>query len=431
MENCSLYYVKRHRKWWAFHDVPPKLRSILGFTRFAQNLETGDERIAKRRGAMLWLHDWSKRIEEARRGSPQKMEEESVFYRKILAQTQSEEEKQLIVDQIRDETQERIDRALAKAGYVDHRDVPEDQDIPGVTDAKRFFQLSTGMLIPTMDYVDEWLSMLTNEQKTKDMKRSTVAKFSETFPYIQDVNRKDVQRWLNKRVCEEGLTTKTLKRVLSELRSYWDYLRSLELVPEEGSPFDKLALNGRKSEDRKHFEPADVVKLLRAAEAKDDKSLVDVITLGMWTGARIESLCKLRVEDVHADFLRIEDDKTEAGRRDVPIHSKLKPTIKRLVTESRDGYVLTGLSENKYQDRSDALGKRFGRLKTALGFGPAYTFHSLRKTVTTILENAGVPENVAADIVGHEKPRITYGLYSGGTDMKTKRRAIEKLSYPL
>jgi integrase len=99
--------------------------------------------------------------------------------------------------------------------------------------------------------------------------------------------------------------------------------------------------------------------------------------------------------------------------------------------ETSDGFVLSGLSANKYGDRSDAVGKRFGRLKTDLGFGDAYVFHSIRKTVTTLLENAGVPENVAADIVGHEKPRITYGLYSGGNSLEVKRKAIEKLSYPL
>ncbi len=52
------------------------------------------------------------------------------------------------------------------------------------------------------------------------------------------------------------------------------------------------------------------------------------------------------------------------------------------------------------------------------------------KTVVMILENAGVPENVVADIVGHEKPRITYGLYSGGTSLAVKADALGKLSYP-
>ena len=57
-------------------------------------------------------------------------------------------------------------------------------------------------------------------------------------------------------------------------------------------------------------------------------------------------------------------------------------------------------------------------------------FHSIRKTVVTLLDNAGVSENVAADIVGHDKPRITYGLYSGAASLEVKRAALEKLRYP-
>ena len=88
-----------------------------------------------------------------------------------------------------------------------------------------------------------------------------------------------------------------------------------------------------------------------------------------------------------------------------------------------------GLSLNKYGDRSNAVGKRFGWLKTDQGFGKKYVFLSIRKTVVTILENAGVPENVVADIVGHEKTTMTYGLYSGGLSLAVKREALDKLAY--
>lgn len=40
-------------------------------------------------------------------------------------------------------------------------------------------------------------------------------------------------------------------------------------------------------------------------------------------------------------------------------------------------------------------------------------------------------ENVAADILGHDKPTMTYELYSGGATLETKRKAIEKLTYPI
>jgi len=102
----------------------------------------------------------------------------------------------------------------------------------------------------------------------------------------------------------------------------------------------------------------------------------------------------------------------------------------RLIDDSKDGFVLSGLSaNNKYKRRSDGIGKRFGRLKTGMGFGEKHVFHSIRKTVVTILENAGVAENIVADIVGHEKTTMTYGLYSGGLSLAVKRDALDKLVY--
>ncbi len=112
-----------------------------------------------------------------------------------------------------------------------------------------------------------------------------------------------------------------------------------------------------------------------------------------------------------------------------PIHRELAQTMARLIEGSKDGHVLSGLTVNKYGDRSNGIGKRFGKLKSAMGFGSQHVFHSIRKTVVTILENAGVPENVVADIVGHEKTTMTYGLYSGGLSLAVKREALAKLAY--
>jgi len=41
-----------------------------------------------------------------------------------------------------------------------------------------------------------------------------------------------------------------------------------------------------------------------------------------------------------------------------------------------------------------------------------------------------VSEGIAADIRGHEKKSISYGLYSAGSSMPLKAAAIEKLAYP-
>ena len=57
-------------------------------------------------------------------------------------------------------------------------------------------------------------------------------------------------------------------------------------------------------------------------------------------------------------------------------------------------------------------------------------FHSLRRTVATLLEDAGVPEGVAADILVHEKKTLSYGLYRSGSSMQRKIEAIVKVAYP-
>jgi hypothetical protein len=72
--------------------------------------------------------------------------------------------------------------------------------------------------------------------------------------------------------------------------------------------------------------------------------------------------------------------------------------------------------------------KRFGHLKTRLGYEEPHV--SIRKTVTTLLENAGVQTNVIDDLLGWKKQGMI-GRYSGGSSLAVKRKAIEKLKYPV
>ena len=152
------------------------------------------------------------------------------------------------------------------------------------------------------------------------------------------------------------------------------YLQSVEVAGEDVEPFSKLDVarqNKRAAprSARQPFEPAEVVKLLETAITQGDEQLADLIRLGMWTGCRIEELCSLKVEQVEEDHFSVTDAKTAAGWRDVPIHRDLAQTIHRLVEQSKDGHVLSGLTTNKYGDRSNGIGKRFGKLKTTMGFG--------------------------------------------------------------
>ncbi|SMF85985.1 Site-specific recombinase XerC [Tistlia consotensis] len=403
-----------------------------GKARFTQSLGTEDYREAKRR-AGYWDAKWRGEIDQARHGSSDPLERDARYFREALRHA-PEEERELILDQVDARYQSIVERGIRREGL--EADWKDDRiyDLPEFEQAERFASIAVGTALPFTEHLDDYgASLHGKEQKTIDQRKARIQKFAEDFPKVQDVTRKKVQKWVNDQAAE-GRSPKTIQGYVSDVRSYWNYLISIEAVPEESAPFDKLSLprassKGRADDRRAPYTPKDAVRVYRAALAEGDALLADLILLGMHTGARIEELCSLKVE--HAkDFIDIRDAKTGAGVRQVPIHPAVKDMLERRRKESSDGYVFSGLKANKYGDRSNTMSARFSRLKTDLGFGPSHVFHSFRNTLATMMENAGVLEGIAADTVGHKKQTMTYGLYSGGASLEVKQKALELVQYP-
>lgn len=423
------YLEKRRRRWYAVMEIPKRHQHrFCGKARFVKSLRTKNISVA-RREVYAVVDAWQRMLEpdyefgtdhfDRPRRAPR------LWARDLRdAKASGDEERVLQV----------LDQIVSTADDIAYENIDYGQPPSSDPIATRYALVAEGLIVKFSEHVDEWLSASQVTEKTKDMQRSDVERFAARFSEVEDVHHREVRRWVCELINEGGLNPKTVQRILSALRSYWRYLQNIGVADEKHEPFAKLEVARQNMRSvprpkRLPFEPADVLKLLNAAIARGEDQVADPIRLGMYTGCRIEELCALKVEDVAADHFQIVTAKTKAGVRTVPIHRDLAQTMARLVSESRDGYVLSGLTRNKYGDRSNAIGKKFGHLKTALGFGPQHVFHSIRKTVITILENAGVSENVVADIVGHDKPTITYGLYSGGVSLAVKREALEQLKY--
>ena len=300
----------------------------------------------------------------------------------------------------------------------------------------KFYQRATSDLTGTLDHLDDWLASCGGTERGKSSKRSDIRRLAREFPNTVDVAKKAVRRWCDTMLQDQGLQRTTVSRLLSACRMYWSHLRLHEIVPEGDKPFDDLNLpkrttGGNNGTKRRALTPEDVVRLHGAAQDAGYTPLVDLITLGMFTGARIGELTALRVEsvDLDAKSFEIVSSKTEAGVRTVPIHPALQDTLARLVADSRDGFVLTGFPVDKWGDKRQ-LAKRFGKLKTRLGYPKGQDFHSIRKTVITMLTRADVRTTTIQDIVGHERKGMTEGVYYEGATLEAKAEAIALLSYP-
>ena len=309
-----------------------------------------------------------------------------------------------------------------------------DRDVEQKVDQLAAEITSGDISIPLDAYLSEWLAERKHKVKPQavDDGNLAVTKFSQSFPTVGSVKTRDVKNWFKN--LEKKFSTARVRTYKNNIRQYWTYLQEMEVIDPDGvDPFKSIRLiEAKKTKGYEPFEVDDCVMLLDAAERKPDSQLADLILLVLYTGMRIEEACSLKTKDVKPDRLIITEGKTLAAEREIPIHSKFKPLLNVMIAESKDGYVISGItSKERHGKRHCAVGQRFGRMKDRLEFKKKYQcFHSFRKTVTTLLQQAGVDISVAADILGHQNPHFTWRVYSSGSSMQQKQDAIEKLEYP-
>lgn len=236
------------------------------------------------------------------------------------------------------------------------------------------------------------------------------------------------------------LTAKTKKQHIWSTSLFWKFACKYdaewrEQYKGQPSPFADHDLPVIKGESApwEAFTKEDVEKLHALALEKKDQPLADLIAVGAYTGARLEEIGRIHRDNITFKdgvpiSFHIEQAKTTAGEREVPIHPKIAGLVSSLLEGSKDGFLFEG-GHNKYGNRLDPLSKRFGRLKTAAGFDKQFVFHSIRKTTITLMHQAGADIAVMPAVVGHETGLFSLDRYSAGPSMPQKRQVIELLSF--
>ena len=164
---------------------------------------------------------------------------------------------------------------------------------------------------------------------------------------------------------------------------------------------------------------------------KDENDLFTITIIGMYTGMRIEEICRLKRSDIEADCFLVREGKTQSAPRKIPVHSIILPMVESLTDTTRDEYLVTGLKT--YRDkRSHSISKRFGTRRNQLGFDKRkYTFHSLRANFVTELDNLGIELSIIQSLIGHRQQGLVRSVYSGGPKIEKLREVINKIDYGL
>lgn len=189
----------------------------------------------------------------------------------------------------------------------------------------------------------------------------------------------------------------------------------------------------RDDEFRDPFSTGDLKSLFRGKEYLSDKHKAPyqfwVPIIGLFTGARLNEICQLYLEDIYQangvwvfDFNEDTPDKslkTKAAKRRVPLHPLLAEDLRlpqyaeslrakgqeRLFPElphKREGY---GTNASKWFAK---YRKRCGVTST----GPKKDFHSFRSTVADHLKQKLVDDNIIHETLGHALHSISLGRYA-------------------
>lgn len=169
------------------------------------------------------------------------------------------------------------------------------------------------------------------------------------------------------------------------------------------------------------------------------------VLIAMFTGARLNEVAQLRVEDVRSDgdiwyFDINETDgkslKNNASARRVPVHAKLLELDLLTFVEQRRQQRHERLFPSFTYTAQNGYGRNVGRwfnekflpalaLKT-----DSLVFHSFRHSMITILSQADVPDSMVKAIVGHEQVGVTYTSYfKSGFALDQLHREINKFIF--
>ena len=308
----------------------------------------------------------------------------------------------------------------------------------GPEEMTRFAEIVEGHQLPTLTHTKEYLDSLSVKPRTLQQREMHLDLLNKRFPTLP-VKRSQIARWVLE-MEQQNLAEATIKARIGTCRGYFEFLQRFDyLIADDANPFEnhKFTRSKKASKEniRQAFEAQNIPRLIDAVmnKRRKDPNLVAAIQIAAYTGMRREEIARLRVKDVKERegirYFDIVDAKTKAGLREVPVHTDLLTLVDALIEKSTDGYLLPNEKITKNNERGDAIGKRFKTLRDSLGFDKRYVFHSIRKTVSTLFERAAVSHNEAAEIVGHEKTGMTYGLYSAGMALRQKLKIIENLRY--
>ena len=293
--------------------------------------------------------------------------------------------------------------------------------------------------------------------------RKTVAKYkyiiedlkgqigNKNVKLITPIDANNFREYLN----NKKNTAKTVKDKLKILKAIFERSRRNRLIKENPFDIDLTSTTTRYDQPRISYEIEELNIILNSPLFTENKrprggageASVWVIVLAYATGARLEEICQLRVNNIKIrnsiSYLQITNldeqgnvigkIKNQSSIRSVPLHKDLiEAGFLRYVAGIKTGFIFNQLNPDTYDRRGGNWSKWYGRyVRQTLGIkNPKKTFHSFRHTFNDLCTEAGHSDEIADVLTGHSIGNKNY-KYGSKDKLKIFNEYIQQLKFPV
>jgi integrase len=300
----------------------------------------------------------------------------------------------------------------------------------------------------TRDFLKDWVerrksdTALRTSQAYAQIARDFLASLGDRAKLdICQVNRADVAKYRDSVLKRTSAATanKALKYLRIALgAAYKDGL----IHDNPAAKLDVIKRRHAEQLERRPFTIAEMKTILTHAAGE----WKGIILFGLYTGQRLKDIARLTWNNIDLEDQELRFVTAKTGRRMViPLATPLAAHMQTMPAgDDPSSPLFPDAFAIASKEGSDSrLSQQFHGILVAAGMAKLRTkeetgagrglrrtvseisFHSLRHTATSLLKNAGVPEAVAMDIIGHDSEAISRHYTHVETD--AKRAALRKL----
>ena len=295
------------------------------------------------------------------------------------------------------------------------------------------------------------------DQPIAAVNRSMIREFKDTIQRLPS-NREKRCEYRGKSIAEimemdvtDPLSTQTINHYLTRTSTLFKFALQEGLVERNPAEGLGIKLDKRPDEECDQFDKNDLTKLFHSPSYCRDtfkhSYMFWLPVLGLYTGARLNELCQLHLDDFQKkDGLLVmsinskgeKDTKTKTSKRIVPLHPFLVRDLR--LPERVEQLRLSGAQrlfpelKKRRDGYSQDASKWFGRYRKGQGVGleedVRKVFHSFRHTFINALKQALVNPDIIRELDGHKGRDMTMDRYGKPFTPDTLyHEAIVKLSF--